>query len=906
MRRTSQRRSGVERPESGRGRWQLLFQIRKPLAFAAVLLALSVAFSEALLPGPTETTERTDAAAVAEVIEKLPVVGSVLLTGAHPDDENNALLAYLARGLHLRTAYLSETRGDGGQNLLGNEQYEALGMLRTEELLAARRLDGAEQYFGQAYDFGFSKSVDETFEKWGREQALGDFVRVIRAFRPDIVISRFTGTSADGHGHHQAAGILTKEAFRAAADSARFPDQVAQGLKTWQAAKLLGNLFRASQDTPEVLSISSGAFDPVYGRTYPEIGREARSMHRSQGMGAGLGQRGSSVASFRLLDSALPDQGLAKDLFAGVDLTLNRFTTLAGGSPAVARRVEAIQKAIKTARETLSPTQPAKVLPALAEGLEQLRELRAEIERSNAPQSSKEQAMFLLGIKEADFVKAISLAGGVLVEALADRAELVPGETFQVAVESLLRAPDYLQAGEITLTAPEGWKVEKLAAGTAPAKNPGQLEAKFRITVPADAPVSQPYWLVKPRTQDYFATPEVPWVGAAWNPALLKANFKFSLEREGESIPVEQQSDVVYRYADRVNGEREQPLLVIPSLGVWMEPAVAIFPTGSTSTQTLLVRVRNNTASEQQATVRLELPPGWSSNPPTQPIVLAKQGDEVSARFEVLAPNAASITKPEGLAVKAIAQVGGQSFSTGYQVVDYPQIQARYWFQPAVADFVRLDVKAAPGLRVGYVMGTGDDGPAALKQLGIAVEQIGSEELAFGNLGRFDAIVTGIRAYEVRKDLVSNNARLVEYVKNGGVMIVQYSRPLGYGPPLGPYPMNLGSTPRVTVEEAPVSILEPSNPIFQLPNRITEKDFEGWVQERGVYFMESWAPQYTPLLESHDPGEPPQKGGMLFASYGKGFYIFTAYIWSRQLPAGVPGAYRIFANLVSLGKTKRQ
>ncbi|MBI1955793.1 MAG: PIG-L family deacetylase [Acidobacteria bacterium] len=896
----------MEKLESGTQHWQLLFQIRKPLAFAAVLLALSVAFSRALLPAPAETTERTDAAAVAEAIEKLPVVGSVLLTGAHPDDENNALLAYLARGLHLRTAYLSETRGDGGQNLLGNEQYEALGMLRTEELLAARRLDGAEQYFGQAYDFGFSKSADETFEKWGREQALGDFVRVIRAFRPDILISRFTGTSADGHGHHQAAGILTKEAFRAAADPARFPDQVAQGLKTWQAAKLLGNLFRASQDTPAVLSISEGAFSPIYGRTYPEIGQAARSMHRSQGMGAGLGQRGPFLASFRLWDSVVPDQGPAKDLFAGVDLTLNRFTILAGGSPAVARRVEAIQKAMDAARKTLSSAQPDKVLPALAEGLDHLRELRAEIERSNAPQSSKEQAMFLLGTKEADFARAISLAGGVLVEALADRAELVPGETFQVAVESLLRAPEYLQAGEITLTAPQGWRVEKIAAGTASAKNPGETEAKFSVTVPADATVSQPYWLIRPRTKDYFATPEVPWVGAPWNPVLLKANFKFSLKAEGQSIPVEQQADVVYRYADRVYGEREQSLVVIPSLGVWMEPEVAIFPTGFASKQTLLVRVRNNTASEQRATVRLDLPPGWSSNPPTQPIVLAKQGDEASARFAVSAPSAASVNKPERQTVQAVAQVGGQSFSTGYQVIDYPHIQARYWFQPAVADFLRLDVKAAPGLRVGYVMGTGDSVPEALTQLGIAVEPMGPEELAFGNLGRFDAIVTGIRAYEVRKDLGTNHARLMEYVKNGGVMIVQYSRPLGYGPPLGPYPMSLGSTPRVTVEETPVNILEPSHPVFQSPNRITEKDFEGWVQERGVYFMESWAPQYTPLLESHDPGEPQQKGGMLLASYGKGFYIFTGYIWSRQLPAGVPGAYRLFANLVSLGKTKRQ
>ncbi|MBI3895603.1 MAG: PIG-L family deacetylase [Acidobacteria bacterium] len=899
----------TERPKSGWEQGSFALRVLNPFAFIAILLALSFAFSRTLFTAPIappETTQRTDATAIAEAIERLPVVGSVLLTGAHPDDENNALLAYLARGLHLRTAYLSETRGDGGQNLIGNEQYEALGMLRTEELLAARRLDGADQYFGQAYDFGFSKSADETLEKWGREQALGDFVRVIRSFRPDIVISRFTGTSADGHGHHQASGILTKEAFRAAADSARFPEQVTQGLRPWQATKLFVNLFRASGNAPGILTISEGVFSSIYGRTYPEIGQEARSRHRSQGMGAGGGQRGPVLASFRLSDSVIPDQEPDRDLFAGMDFTLNRFTTLAGGSPAVTQRVEAIQKAIETARETLSPLQPEKVLPALAEGLDQLRELRAAIEQSTVEQSSKEQGIFLLEIKEADFVRAISLSGGVSVEAVVNRGELVPGETFQVTVNGLLRTREYLQAGEITLTAPQGWKVEKIASGAVSAKDPGEMETKFNITVPADALPSQPYWLVSPRTNDYFPTPAVPWIGAPWNPALLMADFKFSLKAGGKSIPVEQQTDVIYRYADRVYGEREQPLVIVPPLGVWMNPEVAIFPTGSASKQTLLVRVRNNTAGEQRGTARLDLPPGWSSNPPAQPVVLAKHGDEVSARFEVSAPSGASVSKPERNAIKAVVQIGDQLFSTGYQVIDYPHIQARYWFRPAEADFVRLDVKVAPGLRVGYVMGTGDEVPEALKQLGILVEPIGPEELAFGNLGRFDAIVTGIRAYEVRNDLVSNHARLMEYVKNGGVMIVQYSRPLGYSPPLGPYPMNLGSQPRVTVEEAPVNILEPSNPIFQSPNRITEKDFEGWVQERGVYFMESWSPEYHPLLESHDPGEPPQKGGMLFTPYGKGFYIFTGYIWSRQLPAGVPGAYRIFANLVSLGNTKRQ
>ncbi len=815
-------------------------------------------------------------------------------------------MPYLTRYLHVRAAYLSATRGDGGQNLLGNEQYEALGILRTEELLAARRIDGAQQFFGEEYDFGFSKSADETLQKWGHDEALGDFVRIIRRYRPDVVISRFSGTPADGHGHHQAAGILTREAFRAAADPKKYPDQIQEGLKPWQASKLFLNLFggrggSAGNSSPDTVSFNEDAFDATFGMTYPEIGAEARSMHRSQGMGTGAG-RGPVIAAFRLED-AMPPTKTVQTLFDGIDLTLNRFTTLSSNSEDVARYVQAINKDIQDAKQGLSPYHPSTVAQALGHALAMLREMRTAIEASQATNDDKDQALFLWKLKQADFIQALGLVGGVRVTAFADRAEIIPGETFNVTISGDVHTSGTLKPGDVSLQAPNGWKVERVGAPiTAPGAGAG-LEAKFRVTAPPDAPLSQPYWLVRPRTKDYFPVPQVPFAGDPENPPLLTATFQYSASDGSSPITVEQHADVVFRYVDRIYGEKDKPLTVVPAVAVWVDPDTAIFPTNSSVPQALLIKVHSNKAGKVQGQVHLGLPSGWRSNPPSKPFELSGRGEETSIRMEVSPPNTAPKTLDH--TVSAIADVEGQSYMTGYEIIEYPHIQTRYWFRPAITKMERFDVKVAPNLRVGYIMGTGDEVPQALKLLGVTVEELGSDDLAFGNLSKYDAIVTGIRAYEIRKDLVANNSRLMDYVKNGGVMIVQYSRPAGVSEPLGPYPMTqfAGNNGRITVEDAPVEILEPVDPFFQEPNRITEDDFKGWVQERGVYFMESWAPEYRPLLSSHDPNEPPLKGGMLLASYGKGLYLYTGYVWNRQLPAGVPGAYRIFANMISLGRT---
>jgi LmbE family N-acetylglucosaminyl deacetylase len=858
------------------------------LAFLALVGAVAVVDLV-----PVSAAPAADSIAVAEAIDRLPVVGTVLLTGAHPDDENNALLAYFARGLHLRTAYLSATRGDGGQNLLGTEQYEALGILRTEELLAARSRDGAAQYFAQAYDFGFSKSAEETLEKWDRNAILGDYVRTIRRLRPDVVISRFSGTPADGHGHHQSSGILTKEAYRAAADPTKFAEQDVEGLKPWLADRLVIN--RGGRGgASEGFTVTLGGFSPLYGEQYGDLGMEARSSHRSQGMG-GARRADTYTANFVHVDHAGASQ--PQELFDGIDLTLTRFTKLADGNALIGARITEIEKSITGAKAAFSPYDPGRAVPLLITGLSLVRQLGQQFELPNISPDAKAKALFLLAQKEEDFVNAINLAGGVQFTAYADIAEVIPGTSFNVTVSGRIQSRSLIQAGAPQLHAPRGWVVasEKVAGQTAN----GHIEAMFKVTVPADAPPTQPYWLVLPRRKEVFNVPPSPWTGDPVDPPLLSLRVPLTLASGQVQIAAESRRDVVNNYTDRIYGEREQPLAVVPAIGVWLEPAVSVFPVGANSTRMIRVRVRNNAPTAQTAAVRLQLPPGWKSAPLEESVSFREKGEEVTVRFEVAAPTgplAGSQTSP----VTAVAVSAGKTYSTGYTVISYPHVSTRYWFQPATGKLLRLNVRAAPGLKIGYIMGSGDEVATGLQQLGLNVTLLGPEDVSYGDLKQYNVIVTGIRAFEVRQDLATSFRRLDEYVKGGGYLLVQYSRPGGLAMPWSPYPMDMGSAPRVSVEEAPVEMLVPSHPLFNSPNKITAEDFSGWVQERGTYFMETWDPKLTPLLSSHDPGEPPQNGGMLVAEYGKGLYAYTGYVWFRQLPAGNAGAYRIVANLVSL------
>jgi LmbE family N-acetylglucosaminyl deacetylase len=815
-----------------------------------------------------------------QVLSRLPITGSLLHTGAHPDDEHSTMLAYLARGRHIRTAYLSATRGDGGQNLLGSEQGEALGLLRTQELLDARRLDGADQFFTRAFDFGFSKTPEETLALWGHDEILADYVRVIRTYRPDVVVSRFAGNPADGHGHHQASGLLTPEAIHAAADPARFPEQIREGLSPWQVKKfyLTINRFGPTANDPlpaDALAIDVGQYDPVLGASYSQIGAEGRTLHRSQGF-AGFGaELGPSIQGFLLKESLVTKTGAAeKDFFDGIDITLDRYK-LMGAAPS---DVDALKDVTTKVLAQYRPEQPEKIAPLLLQGYGLVRKMRA---------GANADLAFELDIKESQFKQAIALAYGWVVEATCERAEIIPGQSNRVTVRVWNRSHAKASVAIIGLSVPDGWKVE---ADQYQAKEIGYNQSAqqvFTVTPPADAKVSQPYWLELPRQQDRFVVEDPKLIGRPESPPLMTADVTWIIT----DVPISRSTPVIAHLLDPIYGQRDVRVNVVPAVAAWTDPPVEIFTPGAE--HEINVRLRNNSTAAASGKFSLTVPAGWTVEPPVQSFTIAKQGEESSYAFKVRA----------GAQAKAGVAAVSAPYNIGYQVVNYPHIVPQYWFHPAQTKLRPVNLKIAPNRRIGYIMGPGDEVPTALQQLGVNLTMLTAADLLSGDLSKYNVIVAGIRTYTVRQDLVAANQRLLDYVNNGGVYVVQYQGNFlstGQAWPYGPYPMQFGRPlARVTVEDVPVEILAPDHALFSTPNKITSADFDGWVQERGLYFMGTWDEHYTPLLACNDPGEPSQKGGMLAASYGKGLFLYTAYAWFRQLPAGVPGAYRIWANILS-------
>jgi len=774
-------------------------------------------------------------------VERLNVLGSLLMIGAHPDDENTALLAYFARGRHIRTAYLALTRGEGGQNLIGSEQGALLGVLRTQELLAARRIDGAEQFFTRAIDFGFSKSAEETFELWGRERILSDVVWVIRSFRPDVVVLCSSPVSSGGHGHHQASGILGKEAFAAAGDPKRFAEQLSW-VEPWQATRLVQQLYRGAADQPGALEADTGEYNPLLGHSYAEIAGMSRSMHRSQGFGAPE-RRGSQRNS--MLHVAGPPA--AKDVFDAIDTSWNR---VPGGAPA--------GRFLAEAARTLDPEHPDRIIPLLVKA----RPLVAGLKHPWAAQ------------KLTELDEAIALCAGLWLDAAADRQTAVPGSKLTVRATALNRSHAPLSLGGL------GLQACCLAEGDTDLRYNQPETRELSWTVPQEQLYSEPFWLAEPPNGFAYAIPDQRLVGVAENPPVLAAHFRV---RAGEET-LELVRPVLYRYVDRVEGEQTRPLAVVPPASVRLPVEAFVFPSGAP--RRIEVEVRSNLAGAA-GEVRLELPGGWRAEPAARPFQFAEGGEQTTVVFEVTPPAAAATG-----VLKVVARI-----------TTPPQTRQPH----ARAGLARAEIRTLAH-RIGYVMGAGDEVPEALRQMGCEVRLLEAEDLARGDLSGLDAIVTGVRAYNVRADLRANQQRLLEWVRQGGTLVVQYNvADFGASPALariGPYPLKV-SRDRVTREDAPVTFPNPDNPLLETPNRITAADFEGWVQERGLYFAAEWDPRYTPLLESHDPGEPPRLGGTLYTRYGSGAYVFTAYAFFRQLPAGIPGALRLFANLLSAAHALR-
>ena len=813
--------------------------------------------------------ELSGAAKAKLALDRLNVVGSVLMIAAHPDDENTALLAYFARGRKVRTGYLSLTRGEGGQNLIGPEQGDALGVIRTQELLAARRIDGAEQFFTRAIDFGFTKTADETFQKWGHDKILSDVVWVVRRFQPDVIVLRFTGTPRDGHGQHQVSALLGKEAFSAAADPNKFPEQL-KWVKPWQAKRIMWNTFaftrqqeEESAKIPNQVAVDLGAYDPVLGHSYAEIAGMSRSMHRSQGMGAP--ERRGSAKNYLALIAGDP---AAHDVFDGIDITWNR---IPGGGP--------VGEVLAEAARSFDIEHPEKSVPLLIEAKKRMANLHQP----------------LVDLKRRDLNEAIALCSGLWLDATADKYAVVPGGSLKVSATALNREPTSVEVDSV--------EVEGAAKAASDAKKGSPLAfnephvSTLNITIPTDERYSQPYWLREPKQGETYTVPNQLDVGLPENPPLLDAHFHLHVD----SAEVDLSRPVVYRYIERSQGELTRPLIVEPEVALQLSSGARVFP--NTSARSVDLQVQANVA-DAAGTVHIELPAEWNVEPRSREFKLAGAGQESPLTFQISPPSGASRGP-----LQASAKIDGRTIAVGMEVIHYPHIPIQVLFPKSQTELVRADVRLL-AKNIGYVMGAGDEVPEALRQLGANVVLLTPEDLARGDLESFDAIVTGVRAYNTRPDLRANQSRLLDYVKNGGTMVVQYNVLEGGfvgGDPsavanMGPYPLKIGRD-RVTVEQAPMEALVDS-PLLHKPNEITTADYDGWVQERGLYFASEWDPHYQPLWEMHDPGEKPLKGATLSTSYGKGEYIFTALSWFRELPAGVPGAYRIFANFLSAGKAR--
>ncbi len=862
------------------------------LLLAAALLLGPASASAQALDGP-------GAVSTGLLLRQLDGVKRVLMIGAHPDDEDTSLLTALGRGAGARTAYLSLTRGDGGQNLIGPELWEGLGIIRTGELEAARERDGGRQFFTRAFDFGYSKTAEEALRLWPREELLRNAVWVVRTFRPHVIVSVFSGTPADGHGQHQAAGIIARDAYEAAGDPTRFPEQLEEGVEAWAPSKL----YQAAWFRPESadLDVPTGELDPLLGRSLHQLSMESRSQHRSQDMGAAQppGPRNTRVAFVDARVDAEPGQGL----FAGIDTTLLGLAEGADGgmygsaSSQVATHLRAYRAAVADARDAFG-LDPRPTARHLADALRHLRAARA-----SAGDAASTELRRVLDDKEGTATRAWMAAAGVVVDARAEDDLVVPGQAVGLTVQLWNGTDGPLRAVDVGLDVPEGWRAERGEAeglardGSVP---PGALaEISWTVRVPAAAAPDQPYYLAEPRDGEMYRWPDEPALrGLPRAPAPVRAAVSFEPSGE-DGVVLSAGSPWRYVGVDQALGEYSDPVLVAPPVSVAVSPDALAWPRERDEPTTVTVGLRNLAPEAREGTVRLDAPDGWRVSPARHEFRLDEEGAERSVAFRV---EPATMPSPGDHRFRAVAELAdGTRHDRTVDVVDYEHIERTLWITPAETRLTVVPVRVAEGLRVGYVMGTGDAGPEALEQMGARVTLLGPEAVRSGDFDGFDVLVMGVRAYETRDDVLAANEQILDFAREGGTVVLQYQQYQFARGGYAPFPMEMGRpAPRVSDETADVTLLAPDAPVFTTPNRITAEDFRGWSQERGLYFWGGWDDAYTPLLEMNDPGEPPRRGSLLVAEVGDGLFVYAALSFFRQWPTGVVGAYRLFANLVSL------
>lgn len=801
------------------------------------------------------------ATAILQELRAFQECGSVLYVAAHPDDENTQFIAYLSRGRGVRTAYLSLTRGEGGQNLIGPEIGDPLGVIRTQELLAARRVDGGEQFFTRARDFGFSKNYQQTLAKWDRREVLADVVRVIRTFQPDVIVTRFSPEGGGTHGHHTASTVLAQEAFKVAGDPQQFPEQITRdGLAPWQPARLFWNSFRGAGDT-KPLRLDIGGYLPLSGQSMGEVSALSRSNHRSQGYGS-IGTRGTRSDEFLPLDG----QPAGADLFTGIDTTWNRSPGGAAVVPLVADLVASFQ-----------PGQPSASLPKLLDIHRRLASL---------PSSA------LLRAKQRQLDRLIQDCLGLYVETTCSQAESIPGEALHLRRTAILRAD--LPVSWLGSEAPALFPDEEASIALHD-NQPATRENDCKL--PAHTPLTEPYWLRTEGTPGMYRVDDPALISRPENPPAIALTHLF---RVGD-VTIRVPDAAVQVTADPAKGEIRRRVDVIPPVSLTLDQSVALFTPGSNYTVSV---VASPARADLTGTIRLEAPPGWRVSPAEHEFAFKTAGEHAAFTFNVTAPAA-----PEVARLTARATLVGYEgdVSANRQEVRYEHLPLQLLQPPATCKAVCVDL-AIRGKNVGYLPGAGDHTAESLTAMGYRVTNLTGADLTQSGLRAYDAVVVGVRAFNVRTDLAPGLPALFAYAEHGGNVVVQYNTPNDLrNPRLAPFDLELSRDlprNRVTNENAPVTLLLPEHPALTTPNRITQADFAGWVQERGLNFPSHWDhAHFKALLECGDPGEAPLESGLLVADYGSGHFVYTGLSFFRQLPAGVPGAYRLFANLVSLSSS---
>ncbi len=905
-------------------------------------------------------------AALWQTLKQLRTWGSLLTIVAHPDDEDGGMLAYESRGLGVRTGILTLTRGEGGQNAMSSATNDALALIRTNELLDADSYyagSGITQYFGRVADYGFSKTMEEALAQWGHDRVLYDAVRVVRMNRPLVVTSTFVGGITDGHGHHQVAGLLAQEVFKAAGDPNVFPDQFSQGLRPWRPLKVFARTpffsitskgmfdyatgkwspvlfhnYTDGTDTHGALSadvkIPEGTFDPVLGESYAQIARNGLGQQRTQHEGPSIPLAGDVTVAYHRFGSVVPgEEGLAanpqSDFFAGVDVSLAGMAALANSdAPFLKPALLALQSKVAEASLNYIPAHPEKLAPLLHDGYQMTEKLNAEVQASSLSDQDKYNLTFELRLKLKQFNEALADSLGLSLSAYVlppDPSSLDPKSPAKALPLTPEAAPRVAVAGSevgvrVHVSSTSGIRLSQTAIRTpdpSPGSKPWQItrlgapglddpastsgDAIFHVSIPSDAQPTAPYFSRPSIEQAFYGTHDPRWLNHPFAPYPLIGTADFSYD----GVPIHIEGVVQTTQMVDGLGTVAEPLLITPGLSITMSGHSGIVPVSADAKTSrdfpLTVSLRSNESGETTGTLQVKLPEGWNATPPRTDFRMA-QGETRSFDFHIH-PTSLST---ETYVLQATATSGNSEFRSGYISAGYPGLRPYNLYQPATYRVTGVDVRIAPGLRIGYVMGTGDDIPAALTSLGATPRMLAATDLLTGDLHAYDTIVIGIRAYSSRPELATANSRLLAFVHDGGNLVVQYQGS-DYDHNFGPYPYTLGNAPeRVVDEKDPVAIADPNNPLLNFPNRITSADFDHWVEERGHSFMGTWSPKYSAPTETHDPGEDPQHGGLLFARYGSGTYIYAAFALYRQTPEAVPGAFRILGNLVSAAKNTAQ